>query len=248
MARTFHIVLTTLLLSATVPFGAQAQSDNPLLYELLDRMELLEQELRQLRGELEVLQYRQRQGSDAELARRVEALERRLAGEAVTADEPATLSGQLLSPVPDDVSDTLPDPVPTPSPDSVNQPPPPGAREVYEQGAALVREGRYAEGSDELRRFINIYPANRLTPEAYYWLGEAHYAQRQFDQAEQALVTLGSNYSDHPRIPDALLKLGYIYSERGDTDRARQVLERLLNSYPDSVAASLGEMQLRQLR
>lgn len=248
MARALHALLGALLLGGLPSSGALAQSDNQLLYELLDRMELLEQELRQLRGELEVLQYRQRQGGDAELARRVEALERRLGGEQPADDRPATLSDQLLSPVPEEPPADLPALTARPAPDSVNQPPPPGAREVYEQGADLVRAGRYAEGSDELRRFINLYPANRLTPEAYYWLGEAHYAQRQFDQAEQALITLGSNYSDHPRIPDALLKLGYIYSERGDVDRARQVLEQLLNSYPDSVAASLGEMQLRQLR
>ena len=250
MALSIRMVLAVLALSTTVPFAVQAQNDNPLLYELLNRMELLEQELRQLRGELEVLQYRQRQGGgDSDLARRVEALERRFAGGAAIPDDPPTLSDQLLAPVPGAPPPAAsPPPAAPPPPGSATQPPPPGARQVYEQGTALVRDGRYAEGGDELLRFINIYPANSLTPDAYYWLGEAHYAQRQFEQAEQALITLGSNYPGHSRIPDALLKLGYIYSERGDTARARQVLERLLESYPNRVAASLGEMQLRQLR
>lgn len=251
MARPIRMLLVVLALGTATPFAALAQNDNPLLYELLNRMELLEQELRQLRGELEVLQYRQQQGgTDTGLAQRVEALERRLSAAATTQPaDPPTLSGQLLAPVPNNRTGVPTAPsVTQPSSGSVNRPPPPGAREVYERGAALVRDGRYAEGGDELRRFINIYPANSLTPDAYYWLGEAHYAQRQFEQAEQALISLGSNYPDHSRIPDALLKLGYIYSERGNTARARQVLERLLESYPNSVAASLGEMQLRQLR
>lgn len=240
------LAIAAVVLAALGTRPVLAQNDNPLLYELLNRMDLLEREVRQLRGDLEVLQHRSGQGgNDQALEQRIEALEQRLgvAGTPPPAEpEPATTTANP----PTGGSTLLP--LPPRRPDQQLSPPPADARDVYEQGFAQVRDGRYSEGVETLRRFINVYPANSLTGDAYYWLGEAYYAMRNFDRAEEVLVNLGTEYPGNNKIPDALLKLGYIYSERGDTARARQVLEKLLDTYPDSVAASLGEMQLRELR
>jgi TolA-binding protein len=68
--------------SAVYALSANAQNsrDNQLLYELLQRIELLEQELRQLRGDFELLQYQQ-QGQQAGTTgddTRYQTLEKRL--------------------------------------------------------------------------------------------------------------------------------------------------------------------------
>ena len=61
-------------------------------------------------------------------------------------------------------------------------------------------------------------------------------------------MTLGSRYPNSDKLPDALLKLGYSYGELGDVDRARQVLEKLIDAFPGSGAARRGEQYLAQLR
>lgn len=245
----FAALLVGVLLLLSVRPGP-AQEASPLLYELLNRMETLEQELRQLRGEIELLQHQRRMAADRqELLARIEALERQLYADPERTER---LPEDLPEPLPqaDDptLSESLLAPVPPRPADPLLPPPPAGAREVFEQARTALRDGRYPTAIEEFRRYLNVYPENSLTPDASYWLGEAYYAQRDFDNAERTLIHFGSRYPDNDQIPEALLRLGYIYSERGDSGRARQVLERLISAYPDSVAATLGEQQLRQLR
>ncbi|WP_420887106.1 tetratricopeptide repeat protein [Candidatus Competibacter phosphatis] len=55
-------------------------------------------------------------------------------------------------------------------------------------------------------------------------------------------------YPESARLPDALLKLGYIYGEAGEIDRAREVLQKLVQAYPNTQAANLAERRLQALR
>lgn len=259
LALLLTVALTVLMLR---PAMAQ-QKGNPLLLDLLNRVQTLEHQVRQLRGEVEVLQYRQQSGAFKALEQRVQALEQKLgvtppsgassdngsgqsppnaansASSATVAPPPSGTQSQVNLPPPPPASPPVQSSLPTPSP---------AAQQDYQKGVALVRDGNYKEAIGELQRFINVYPANSLTGNAYYWLGESYYATRDFDKAEQAFLALGQSYPDSSKIPDALLKLGYIYSERGAKGKARQVLERLQQSYPNSLAASLGAIRLKQLR
>ena len=228
-----------------------AQDTTLLLHELLQRMEVLERELRELRGDIELLQHQQRtgtgEGAAAAVLSRLEALEQHLelSHEDAETDQPpppvpvsppdTTLADSLLGPLPER---TLGVPLALP---------PAGAQHAFDQARTALRDGRYANAAEAFRRYLNVYPENTLTPAATYWLGEAYYAQRDFNQAERTLIQFGSRYPDHEHIPDALLRLGMLYIERDDVGRARQVLQRLLADYPNSAAATSGEQQLRQL-
>ncbi len=259
--------LRPLLAAALTVFMLQPaiaqQNGNPLLLNLLNRVQTLEHQIRQLRGEVEMLQYRQQGGGYQALEQRVQALEQKLGVTPPPNTENDNASGQPPPGVAKPPSFATASPPPAGNQSDLNLPPPPSAsppaqsslprpsqaaQQEYQKGVALVRAGNYKDAIGDLRRFINVYPANSLTGNAYYWLGESYYATRDFDQAEQAFLALGQNYPDSSKIPDALLKLGYIYSERGAKDKARQVLEKLEQSYPNSLAASLGAIRLKQLR
>lgn len=266
MKRRIIALLTTVpLLLALKPVLAQ-QNGNTLLLDLLNRVQTLEHQVRQLRGEVEVLQYQQQHGGDKALEQRVRALEQKVGitppqsaaggseGEQAppasnATPPPAGTTGPSSQSPPGAQSETQlpPPPAASPPPQSSLPEPSRDARQDYDKAVSLVRAGNYKQAVGDLHRFINVYPANSLTGNAYYWLGESYYAMRNFDHAEQAFLALGSNYPNSSKIPDALLKLGYIYSERGAKDRARQVLEKLEQSYPNSLAASLGKIRLKQL-
>ncbi len=238
-------VLLGLLLLISRP--GVAQDTTLLLHELLQRMEVLERELRELRGDIELLQHQRQTGTGAapSVLARLEALEQHLGfstddtdrqvPESLARESEPTLADTLLAPLPDRVTS---EPLAAP---------PAGAHQAFDQARTALRDGRYAVAIEAFQRYINVYPENSLTPAATYWLGEAHYAQRDFTQAERTLIQFGSRYPDHEHIPDALLRLGMLYIERDDVGRARQVLQRLLADYPNSAAATSGERQLRQL-
>ena len=263
------IVLTAL------PLWAQAQGnpDIQLYYELLNRIELLEQEIRQLRGDLEVYQHRAQPGrsntvspaytdirQSAEyqaLERRIEILERGSAS-ANTGSSPAPVirtqplpSSQPPVSQPETVLRSQPS---APAQQQFNTRPQtggaPGQEEqnAYNTAFNLLLEGRYEGAIAEFRNFLDFYPNSSLAGDAYYWLGESYYVIREFGAAEEIFLTLGARYPNSEKIPDTLLKLGYLYTETGRPDTAKQVLQRLVTSYPTSQAAGLAEKQLRQLR
>ena len=249
---------TLLIIAVSVlPLSANAQRnpDIQLYYELLGRIELLEQEIRQLRGDLEVYQYRLQQGQNSvssgnpdqgreyqALERRIEALEQTVSG--------SGQSSRLSESPPDNVKtyEQTPAPQIKTRPRQLDAPPSQIEQAAYNAAFNLLLEGRYERAITEFRSFLDFYPAGTLASDAYYWLGESYYVVRDFSAAEQIFLALGSRYPDSEKIPDALLKLGYLYAETGQINKARQVLQKLTVSYPESQAANLAEKQLRLLR
>ena len=223
-----NVALAGVLVCCSALAVAQTAQQNPLLYEVLDRLEILERELRQLRGDLDRLQYQLGQSGQA--------------GAATRRSEPA------LVPLPPQDSDVRGLADSNSSAAIVFGQPSAAEEESYELAFSRLREGQYQQAAAQFETFVNAYPRSSLTADAYYWLGESHYVNRDFEPAKQAFLTLGSRYPRSSKLPDALLKLGYIYSELGDTAKARQVLQKLITTFPQDHAAALAERQLRSLR
>lgn len=225
---------------------AQAARDNQLLYELFNRLDQLEQEIRQLRGDLDLYRYRQeevmqqQQQLYTDLNRRLQALEEHTGVAAPEVAEPE---------IPDMARPPAPDTALSPSqPASPALPSPASGTEqaAYEQAFNMLREGRYQQAISAFQEFLRDYPNSPLAGNAQYWLGETYYVTREFDRAREAFLTLGSNYPEHDKIPDALLRLGYTFQELNERAKAREVLQQLIQSYPQSKAAELAQQRLNQ--
>ena len=55
-------------------------------------------------------------------------------------------------------------------------------------------------------------------------------------------------FPDSPKVPDALLKVGYTYYETKQWDLAREALTQVQEKYPDTTLARLAESRLRSMR
>ncbi|MCB1824215.1 MAG: tol-pal system protein YbgF [Candidatus Competibacteraceae bacterium] len=212
---------------------AQSTPDSALTLELLQRIEQLEAEVRQIRGELEIYRHRfdQLQQENA----RAYAPPTAPPGAAI----PPRAEPSLAGPPP---ADTTAPPVARTMPSAET------AQADFEAALGELREGHHARAIAGLRRFLNAYPDSDQAGEAQYWLGESYYLSRDYAAAKEAFINLGVRYPESARLPDALLKLGYIYGEAGETDRAREVLQKLARAYPDTQAAGLAERRLQALR
>lgn len=233
---------------------AQRAPDNALILELLDRVEQLEAEVRYVRGELEIQRHQvellqqeralsgspphRTDGTDTSLGAAPATPERSMG----THDEPESVQPPPTSAQPLATVDRAQSTRPAPGT--------PVGSEQVEFDAALgeLREGRYPEAVAGFQRFLGAYPTSKLAGDAQYWLGESHYVGRNYNAAKEAFINLGMHHPQSSRLPDALLKLGYIYGEQGDTDRAREVLQKLVQVYPDTQAANLAERRLQSLR
>jgi len=114
----------------------------------------------------------------------------------------------------------------------------------YRAAVELVRSGNKDDAVAALRKFLENHPRHEYADNAQYWLGEAFYAGQDY---KNALVEFRATIETYPRgnkVPDALLKVGYCYQALGQTEKARAVLEQVVNLYPKTEPAALAAKRL----
>jgi tol-pal system protein YbgF len=221
----------------TVRGGApivSANSQDPALrqnlLELLQQIEALQTEVRELRNtvdvqghELEQLKSRQRALYDD--------LDRRLR----EAEKPRA---------------TAPAPAATASP----EPAPGGARTIstsqqqeYDAAFGLMKQGLYEKAIKAFRAFVAKYPQSGLSENAQYWIAEGNYVLRNYKLALEEFAKVLS-YPQSAKAPDALLKIGYVHYELGAYDKARKALTDVQERYPGTSVARLAATRLDRMK
>ena len=114
----------------------------------------------------------------------------------------------------------------------------------YRTAVELVKAGSHSDAVDGLRAFLKKYPSHDYADNAQYWLGEAFYAQKDYPHALSEFRNVIETYPRGNKVPDALLKVGYCYQALGQTEKARAVLEQVVNLYPKTEPASLASKRL----
>ncbi|TAL42074.1 MAG: tetratricopeptide repeat protein, partial [Methylovulum sp.] len=83
-----------------------------------------------------------------------------------------------------------------------------------------------------------------LAGNAQYWLGEAYRVNQDNDAAKKAFNDVVEKYPGSAKVPDALLKLGYVEMDQKHPDQARDYFTRVTTDFPDSAAARLASKKL----
>ncbi len=82
------------------------------------------------------------------------------------------------------------------------------------------------------RGFLAAYPASPLASNAQYWLGEAYYVTREYDEAITAFRKVATDWPDSRKAPDALVKIGFTQAALGRNAEARATLEDVMRRFP----------------
>ncbi len=139
---------------------------------------------------------------------------------------------------------TASDAVAAPQPAPVN---PLQEQSDYQKALDLLMAGSYEEAIAAFSSFLQYYPNGEYQMNAQYWLGEAYYVSRYFDQAIEAFSHVIADKTARKR-PDAMLKSGYSFYEQKRWSECRELLQQLIADYPQSAAAGLAEQRLQMLR
>ncbi len=122
-------------------------------------------------------------------------------------------------------------------------------REAYQAAFDAMRRREFDESIRGFRQLIESYPNGQYTPNAYYWIGELHLAaQSEPEQARQSFMQVVSLYPDHQKTPDALYKLGVVYHSLGDIPTALEYLNKVQQQYPGTSAAGLAAKYAAELQ
>lgn len=125
------------------------------------------------------------------------------------------------------------------------------AREAAEYQAAydLLRpeQRRYPEAIEAFRAFLAKYPNSKFADNAQYWLAEASYVTQDNATALVEFQKLVAQFPDSPKVPGALLKIGYIEHAAGQIDAARETLGRVAKDYANTPEADMAQQRLQRI-
>ncbi|MBN2428551.1 MAG: tol-pal system protein YbgF [Deltaproteobacteria bacterium] len=134
-------------------------------------------------------------------------------------------------------------PVPAPAPAASSGEKAPD--DLYKEGLALVlKTQKYGEAREVFQKFLKEYPDHHLAVNATYWIGEAYYGDKQYENAILQFQDVIQKFSKHPKAASAMYKQAFAFHAMGDVQNARVLLEKLIQTYPQSSEASRAKEKL----
>jgi len=228
-------------------------ANSEILVNLSQRINTLQREIQQLRGENEQLTHE----LDALKARQREQflnIDRRLhsSGSRSVTDETATNStaneGVLLDNSTVDQSQTSganTDQQVTVSTVSVSASN--AVAQDYKNAFTLLKQGKYEDSIVAFNGFLQTHSQSKYAPNAQYWLAEANYVSKRYPQALTEFTKVVEQYPASSKVADAKLKLGFTHYELGQYEESRIELTRLRAQFPNSSVASLAQQRLERM-
>ena len=241
----FRVSLVSLLFMAAPAYSAELEERVQRLEKLMDsqglvdmflQMQSLQEEVGQLRGQVEQQTYaienlKQRQRDlYLDIDRRMRKLEG--GGSAPAAVAPSS------TPTPA-TSATISPPATKSSADEDT---------AYRSAFNLLKEGRYQTAIDRFTAFLKKYPNSGYADNAQYWLGEANYVTRKYSQAIKEFEKVVKDYPQSSKRADALLKVGYCQYELKDYVAAKASLSQVVKDFPKTTAARLADNRLQRMK
>lgn len=213
----------------------------PAAFDTQYRLQVLQQEVQELRGLIEELSYQLRRMQSTqedrylELDGRFQNLQSQINRSAGSAGDPTggQTGGEDLANV-----DEIDEPVIAGSGDE---------RELYETSLELIRNRQYNSAIGQLRALIEGFPDGDFTANAYYWLGEVYAAkpEPEYELARQALAQVIEFFPEHRKVADAAFKLGKVHHLMGNCEASRDILEQVRADYSGKSVANLADAYLR---
>ena len=229
--------------------AAQEPAQTQRLSQLFYQLQVLQQEVQELRGLVEEQSYQLGRLARDQQEQYID-LDGRIAG-MTTGARPSGATAGVSSGSPGGVTDGRTGSVAS-SGSVVGSPVSSGSseseREVYTRAFDLMKARQFDESARAFDQLIVSYPNGQYTPNAFYWLGELYLAQSDSEQARQSFAQVLNLYPDHPKVPDSLYKMGVVYHRLGDNAGAIEYFERVVREYPNSSAAGLATRYMAELK
>ncbi len=118
----------------------------------------------------------------------------------------------------------------------------------YERLLALFRDGDLDGARQGFAAFLRDYQNSDLSPNARYWLGEAHYGKKDYRQAIDSYDRVELDFPRSEKVPSAILKKGYAYLAMKDKKRASSAFKQVVTLYPRTPEAGKASDKLAQLK
>lgn len=111
----------------------------------------------------------------------------------------------------------------------------------------LIEKKQYDAALTAMQAFVQQYPQSGYSANAQYWLGELFLVQKNYSEAMVHFDTVLQLYPSSSKAAASLLKKGYALAENGQKEAAKQSLNQVVKQYPDTNPARLARAKLETL-
>ncbi|MFA5959555.1 MAG: tol-pal system protein YbgF [Tatlockia sp.] len=219
--------------------------------ELLNKLQGLQQDIQELRGQLEVQAHDLKRLQEQQLAF-YKDMDARLghSGKNSAALTPQPAPQNINVPVPTQPAPAMPASLEAPSnnPQLTSFRGNPADEQIsYLAAYELVKNKRFDEALAAMQTFIQQYPQGGYTANAQYWLGELYMVKNNYPKAISHFETVLKQFPSSSKAAASTLKIGYALAASGKEGDARMRLQQVLKNYPDTPTAQLATIKLESL-
>ncbi len=204
-----------------------AESRGQLQADVMFQLNAIQQELQQLRGQIEDHEFRLKQLQDrqrdlyTDIERRLEKLQSGGGVSLQTTGSTAVTNTQTSATT--------------------------DVHSAYQSIFDMVRAKKYDESLEAYKAFLTQYPSSQYEANVHYWMAQIYYIQQNHDAALVSYKKVTSQFPDSPRVADSLLKQGRILLEKGDVNSAKQIFNQVIEQF-DGTTEQLAKKELQALK
>lgn len=111
----------------------------------------------------------------------------------------------------------------------------------------LVKNRQFDDALIAMRTFVEQYPSSAYAANAQYWLGELCLSKKDYLQAIEHFDVVLKQFPSSTKSSASLLKLAYALVETGNIHQAKEHLQSVISQYPDSNTAYLAAEKLQSI-
>lgn len=120
--------------------------------------------------------------------------------------------------------------------------------ELYETGLNQINNSEFLKAIATFQKFIDKFPKSDYVPNAQFWIGECHFAMRDYEQSIKEYETLKKKYPKSDKVPSAYLKQGYAFYELDMESDGNVFLKTLIKQYPRTKEAKEAEERMERIK
>ncbi len=199
------------------------------MLDMLAQIELLNQELRKLRGQNEELVHNLQDAKNRQKDFYVDLDARMRHFEAAEASAQSASSQKAADKIVVDDGTSV-------------------ENSAYEVVYAYYKAANYQKVLEVAKGFLKKYPESNRVPNVHSLMGDAYFSLDDFKKSIASYQVIVSQYKDSSSVPDAWLNIAACQQQLKDNDSAKKTLKLLITKYPDSKAAKKAKNRLLSLK
>ena len=109
---------------------------------------------------------------------------------------------------------------------------PTNPKEIYQRAYNMLSTGEYEAAEAAFTKFLKDYPEDKLSSNAYYWLGETFYVRKNYQLAAYNFAAGYKKFPEGSKAADQLLKLGISLYSLKKSSEACATFKKLVEEFP----------------